>query len=60
MQTTVKELKKIIKEELIRMSGTDNSITESQKQALSALVELTQEEASRVIALYESVASENT
>jgi len=58
MQVTINKLKKIIKEELVRMSEIDISISENQKQALGALSELTVEEASAVISLYESVATE--
>ena len=58
MHTTLNDLKKIIKEELIRMAGSEKNISESQKKVLGALVELTPEEASTVIAMYESVTSE--
>ena len=60
MQTTLNDLKKIIKEELIRMAGSESNISEKQKEALGVLVEMTPEEASTVIAIYESVASEKT
>lgn len=58
MQVTISKLKKIIKEELVRMAEVDASISENQKQALGALTKLTIEEASTVISLYESVATD--
>jgi len=60
MQVTINELKKIIKEELTRMAEVNVSISKNQKQALSALTEMTPEEASTVISLYESAAAEKS
>ena len=60
MQITIDKLKKIIKEELSRMTEEEINISKNQKNALGALSQLTPEEASTVIAIYESVALENT
>jgi len=58
MKITKDKLKKIIKEELVRMAELDENISENQKNALGALIDLTPEAASTVISLYKSVAAE--
>mgnify|MGYP003629276814 CR=1 FL=1 len=58
MQITKEKLKTIIKEELIRASDLGPTITESQKAALAALAELTNNDAAAVIAIYETLAAE--
>ena len=57
MQVTINKLKKMIKEELIRAAEVNN-ITEKQKEALGTLAQLTTEEATTVISLYESALAE--